>query len=100
MNKQKWLLDRKKGIGGSESAILLGLNEYKSPLDVYLDKVDPNIKEDIPTLPMQAGTILEPLVAELYSKETSYKLKNPNRIYKHKKYKFLIGTPDRFSERR
>lgn len=95
MNKQKWLLDRKKGIGGSESAILLGLNEYKSPLDVYLDKVDPNIKEDAPTLPMQAGTILEPLVAELYSKETGYKLKNPNRIYKHKKYKFLIGTPDR-----
>jgi hypothetical protein len=38
MNKETWLTERRKGIGASEAAAVLGLSRYKSPLDVYLDK--------------------------------------------------------------
>ncbi|HPS93892.1 MAG TPA: YqaJ viral recombinase family protein [Deltaproteobacteria bacterium] len=39
MNREQWLKDRKKGIGGSDAAAVLGLNPYSSALAVYLDKI-------------------------------------------------------------
>lgn len=38
LNEAEWLESRKQGIGGSEIAAILGLDEYRTPLDVYLDK--------------------------------------------------------------
>lgn len=39
MNRTSWLSERKKGIGGSDAAAVLGLSPYSSPLAVYLDKI-------------------------------------------------------------
>jgi putative phage-type endonuclease len=39
MDKEQWLQERKKGIGGSDAAAVLGLNPYSSALAVYLDKI-------------------------------------------------------------
>ncbi|HFC9341278.1 TPA: YqaJ viral recombinase family protein, partial [Enterococcus hirae] len=38
MSHQEWLEDRKKGIGGSDVATVLGLNKYKSPYQLWLEK--------------------------------------------------------------
>lgn len=39
MEREQWLTERRKGIGGSDAAAVLGLNPYSSPLAVYLDKI-------------------------------------------------------------
>ena len=38
MSHQEWLEDRKRGIGGSDVATVLGLNKYKSPYQLWLEK--------------------------------------------------------------
>ena len=39
MNRQEWLKARRAGIGGSDVSAIAGLNKWKSPVAVYLDKV-------------------------------------------------------------
>lgn len=38
MERNQWLEWRKKGIGGSDVAAIAGLNKYKSPVGVWLEK--------------------------------------------------------------
>jgi len=37
MNREQFLLDRKKGIGGSDVASILGVSPFRTALDVYYD---------------------------------------------------------------
>ena len=39
MDKTQWLQERRKGVGGSDCAAVLGLNPYNSALSVYLEKI-------------------------------------------------------------
>ena len=38
MERDAWLLERTKGIGGSDVATVLGLNPYKTPLSLWEEK--------------------------------------------------------------
>ena len=38
-NEEQWHEERKKAIGGSEIAAILGYNNYKSPYAVYAEKL-------------------------------------------------------------
>ena len=40
MTREEWLSARRTGIGGSDIAAILGLSPWRTPLDVYRDKVD------------------------------------------------------------
>ena len=47
LTREQWLALRKKGIGGSDAAAVCGMNRYKGPLDIYLDKTNPNVEPQI-----------------------------------------------------
>ena len=38
LDRPSWLAARRAGIGGSDAAAILGLDPFKSPLAVYMDK--------------------------------------------------------------
>lgn len=38
MSRDEWLKERTKGIGGSDVATILGLNPYKTPLQLWEEK--------------------------------------------------------------
>ncbi len=38
MSRDEWLIERRKGIGGSDASIILGLNKWKTPFELWLDK--------------------------------------------------------------
>jgi len=38
MPREQWLELRRQGIGGSDAAAILGMNPWKSPMDVWLEK--------------------------------------------------------------
>ena len=38
MERDKWLAVRQSGIGGSDAAAAIGLNPYKSPLSLWMEK--------------------------------------------------------------
>lgn len=73
--REDWLQIRKKGIGSSDAAAAVGLNPYKSQLELWLEKTgrdaglpkaDPHDEES----PLYWGNVLEPIVAWHYSKHS------------------------------
>lgn len=38
MSHEEWLSARRNGIGGSDASAIAGLNKWKSPIAVYLEK--------------------------------------------------------------
>ncbi|AJW76961.1 hypothetical protein X275_01175 [Marinitoga sp. 1197] len=91
---EEWKKSRMKGIGGSDAAAIVGLNRYKSPLRVYLEKIGeaPEVEDNER---MYWGRILENLVAKEFEKRTGKKVRRVNAILQHPEYDFMIANIDR-----
>lgn len=95
MPREQWLELRKKGIGGSDSAAIVGLNRYRSPFDVYADKL--GLKPEIPdNEAMRQGRDLEQYVAERFMEATGKKVRRRNAMLQHPEYPFMIADIDRW----
>lgn len=88
MSREEWLQIRKRGIGSSDAAAAVGLNPYQSMLELWLiktgrdtdlSKVDTNDEDS----PMYWGTILEPIVAEHYTKHSGNRVRRINAVLQH-----------------
>ena len=73
MLTEKQLKARKMGIGGSDIGAICGYNQYKTPLDVYLDKTDLHFKLEQNDR-MTWGNLDEPAVATMYAMKTNKKI--------------------------
>lgn len=95
MTHQEWLEDRRKGIGGSDVATVLGLNKYKSVYKLWLEKTG---QVEVTSAQSEAaywGNMLEEVVAEEFSKRTGKKVRKRNQVFEHQKYPFLRANIDR-----
>lgn len=86
--REDWLAVRKQGIGSSDAGAAVGLNPYKSQLELWLEKTgrdttmpkaDPNDEES----PMYWGNVLEPIVAWHYSKRSGNRVRRINAVLQH-----------------
>jgi putative phage-type endonuclease len=86
--RQEWLAVRQRGIGSSDAAAAVGLNPYKSQLELWLEKTgrdaglpkaDPQDEES----PTYWGTLLEPIVATHYSQRTGKRVRRLNAVLQH-----------------
>ena len=91
------LLERKKGIGGSDAAACLGLSKWKTPLDVYFDKTSGNV-EEIDNKYMKWGRIHEPSIRDEYMQETGKIIYVPEKCRVSEKYPFMIANIDGIGE--
>lgn len=92
--REEWLKVRKLGLGGSDMSAVLGVNQWRSPLDVWLDKTSDTVEEK-ESEPMYWGTILEDIVAQEFSKRTGYKVRNNNFTLQSEQYPYLLANIDR-----
>jgi len=86
--REDWLAIRKLGIGSSDAATAVGLNPYKSQLELWLEKTgrDGNLPKADPhdeESPMYWGNILEPIVAAHYTKRTGNRVRRINAVLQH-----------------
>lgn len=95
MSHQEWLEDRRKGIGGSDVATVLGLNKYKSVYQLWLEKTGQIEVTSAQSEAAYWGNTLEEVVAEEFSKRTGKKVRRRNRVFEHSKYPFLRANIDR-----
>ena len=86
--REDWLAVRKQGIGSSDAAAAVGLNPYKSQLELWLEKTgrdgtlpktDPQDEE----CPAYWGNLLEPIVAAHYTKRTGNRVRRINAVLQH-----------------
>lgn len=92
--REQWLAERRKGIGGSDIAAILGLSPYRTPMDVYLEKrgeTQPRGDDQA----MYWGTVLEDVVAGEYQKRTGRKVQRVNQMLRHPEHEFMLANIDR-----
>lgn len=91
---EQQLADRQLGIGGSDVAAILGLSPWKSPLDVYLEKVG----EAGPIAAnerMYWGQRLESIVADEYCTRHDRQVRRKRQTVVHKQYPWMRANIDR-----
>ncbi len=97
MTREEWLEERKKGIGGSDAATILGLNPYKSNIELWEEKTGKREAVDISERQfVKYGTNMEPILRQSFQiKHPEYEiLHEENSIIKHNKYPFLFASLD------
>ena len=98
LDRNEWLEVRKRGIGSSDAAAAVGLNPYKSQLELWMEKTGRAFpKEEHQGLedPRYWGTLLEPYVALAYQQKTERRVRKVNAVLQHPTYAFMLANIDR-----
>lgn len=92
---EKWLETRDLGIGGSDAAVIMGMNPYKSPYQLWLEKTG---QAEAPDLSgnqyVYWGTKNEANIADWFQEETGKKVKRLGTL-RSKEYPFMLANVDR-----
>jgi putative phage-type endonuclease len=97
-NTPDWLLARKSIIGASEVACILGLSRYSTPLGIYIDKLNPNITDDM-TEWQEWGHRLEDPIAGWVADTKGLIVEPSPGLLRSTQYPWLGATPDRVTDR-
>jgi len=87
---------RKKGIGGSDVAAILGLSKWQTKHGLYLEK-----RGEIPDDPQETsevqhfGNVLEDVVAKEFERRNDLKVRRRTQHFTHKEHPFLMANIDR-----
>ncbi|MGE7623561.1 YqaJ viral recombinase family protein [Viridibacillus sp. NPDC096237] len=94
MSRGEWLDVRRSGIGGSDAAVILGFNKWKSPFQLYLEKTG-DYKEESNNEFIYWGNVLEDVVAKEFQERTGKKVRKKNQMLRHKEHQFMTANLDR-----
>ena len=92
--RQEWLAERRKGIGGSDVAAVLGLNPYRTPLQLWEDKTgraDPQPTSEA----ARFGTAFEQFVADEFERRTGMKVRKHEDMIHAGEDGWMIANLDR-----
>ena len=83
-DETEWLKGRMNGIGGSDASAIVGMNPYKSNIELFEEKTGRRIPEDISEKPCVVyGKRAEAPIRELF------KLDYPDYIVEHHEFRLL-----------
>lgn len=70
--REEWLNYRRRGIGGSDVAAILGVSPFRTARDIYYDKIGVVAVEPDESnwVPLEMGNLLEDLVARIFQKRS------------------------------
>lgn len=91
--RNEFLIARQNGIGGSDIGAILGVSPFKTPVDVYLAKIDPNPAEEKNEL-FYWGHALEAPIAERFSLEHGIQVIRPEHIARHPDHEWMVANLD------
>lgn len=83
---------RRLGIGGSDVAAIMGLSPWKTPLNVYFEKVRGDVTEENKNL--VRGRKLEKYILEDYADHNDVELDMSSSFVQSTEFPFLIGNID------
>lgn len=103
MSRERWLECRKHGpdgkipftLGGSDIATIFGINPWKTPLELFMEKRDllaPNDEENAKQKAL--GHFLEPVVAHVFAMQTQSEIIEDYGLYQHAEYPFALANID------
>lgn len=94
MSREEWLAQRRKTIGGSDAAAIIGLNAWSSPYTVWADKTG-RLPDKPDNEAMRLGRDLEDYVAKRWVEATGKKVKRVNSMLYNDDYPHSHADIDR-----
>ena len=92
--REQWLTERRKGIGSSDIALLMGVAERGSEYALWLDKT--TTQDDKQTEAMRRGVWLEPHVVDYFADRTGLQVRRCG-LLRHRDCLTLQATVDRLT---
>lgn len=93
ISREDWL--KARGIGSSDVSAICGLNEWRTPYQVWAEKigiVEPFAGNEA----TEIGLAMEPVIADLYAKRTGHVVEPVDMMFFHKEFPWMTSTPDRY----
>jgi len=94
MTHEEWLDLRKKSIGGSEIASVIGVSRWNTPFSVWAEKTGRIERTANNAEAMYWGSTLEPILRVEFSKRTDFVVKEVNSIFASTQHEFLTANID------
>ena len=94
LSREEWLKYRKRGIGGSDVAALLGISKWTSAVALWLDKTNQTNEPEEINEAMRWGQLLEPVIREQFRQITGRPVVEVKAILQHPQYPFMIADID------
>ena len=96
LSREDWLAFRRKGIGGSDAAAVLGISPFRTGVDLYYDKLGQSVEDDEQNwVAKEVGTLLEDLVARIFAKKTGLKVCPMPVMFQHADHPWMLADVDR-----
>ena len=90
---EEWLEFRKSGIGGSDASVVCGINRYKSPVELWMEKTGRQPPQEAGESAYW-GTQLESIVREEFTKRTGIEVKLAKCILQSEEFPFMQANLD------
>lgn len=88
-------LDRRTYLGSSDVAAILGLSKFKTPVDVYFEKIGQGIAPDAAKEKLfRRGKRLEPVVIDMLAEELGYEITARGARYRDPGYPWMAAEID------
>jgi len=94
---EDWLEYRRLGIGGSDASVLCGINKYKAPIELWMEKTGQAPYSEAGEAAYW-GTILESLVKNEFTKRTGIEVIPVNQILQSESHDFMLANLDGICE--
>ena len=92
-NEQEWLSGRLNGIGGSDASAVVGMNPYKTNIELFEEKTGRRVPEDISEKPY----VIYGKKAEEYIREL-FRLDHPEYQVEHHEFRILQSLSHPFMQ--
>ena len=97
-SREEWLQERKKGLGASDAGTIIGVNKWKTNVELWQEKVGLREPEDISHKPyVQYGHDAEPHLRALFAldhPELRVTYESPYKMIFSDELPFIFATPD------
>jgi putative phage-type endonuclease len=91
--EEEWLQARKLGLGGSEIAAACGVDDYQTPLELYLRKT--SLVPDVETSePMQWGTRLQDVIVGWAAEQLDVVVEASPGMLQHSEHEWVLANVD------
>ena len=95
---EEWIQERRKGLGASDAGTIIGVNKWKSNVELWAEKTGQREPEDISDKPyVQYGHDAEPHIRALFAldhPELQVSYESPYKIIRSDDKPYIFCTPD------
>lgn len=94
LTRAEWLQLRRRGIGGSDASVIMGVNPYRSILQLWEEKTGKIPVVDNGNEFTYWGNVMEPIIRKEFMKRTGLKVRQKHAMIFHPDYPYIFADVD------